>query len=78
MDCDAALLARFVVTMSNGIAVQAAGGVSRGELMRLAVGALRNWPPVWVGDVQLAGRIDFQREFEPRINAAAHPCAHVT
>jgi AcrR family transcriptional regulator len=42
---DPALLARFVMTVSNGIAVQAAGGADRDELHRVAETALRNWPP---------------------------------
>ncbi|MEU6700964.1 TetR/AcrR family transcriptional regulator [Pseudonocardia sp. NPDC046786] len=39
-------LARYIMTVANGIAVQAAGGASRGELQEVADTALRNWPPV--------------------------------
>ncbi len=42
---DPALLARYVMTVSNGIAVQAASGTSQDELTRIADAALRNWPP---------------------------------
>jgi AcrR family transcriptional regulator len=45
-DADAAMLARYVMTVANGIAVQAAGGATRDELQRVADAALRNWPPV--------------------------------
>jgi AcrR family transcriptional regulator len=38
-------LARFVATVSHGIAVQAAGGASREELRRVAKIALRALPP---------------------------------
>ncbi|MFG2525646.1 TetR family transcriptional regulator C-terminal domain-containing protein [Streptomyces sp. NPDC048527] len=43
-DADAADLARFVMAVSNGIAVHAAGGVAREELQRTADLALRAWP----------------------------------
>ncbi len=43
-EADPALLARYVTTLSFGIAVQAAGGVGRDELQELADAALRNWP----------------------------------
>jgi AcrR family transcriptional regulator len=43
-DCDPADLARFVVTVSDGIAVQAAGGATPGDLRRVADAALRAWP----------------------------------
>jgi AcrR family transcriptional regulator len=39
-----ALLARYVTTLTFGIAVQAASGVGRDELQELADAALRNWP----------------------------------
>jgi AcrR family transcriptional regulator len=39
------LLARFLMTVSAGIAVQAAGGAGRDELNRVADAALQNWPP---------------------------------
>ena len=42
---DAALLARYIMTVSNGIAVQAAGGTTRNDLQQVADAALRNWPP---------------------------------
>lgn len=45
-DADAELLARYVMTVANGIAVQAASGASRSELQQVADAALRNWPPV--------------------------------
>ncbi|MEV7732915.1 TetR/AcrR family transcriptional regulator [Streptomyces sp. NPDC088921] len=43
---DPELLARYVMTVANGIAVQAAGGATRSELQQVADAALRNWPPV--------------------------------
>ncbi len=45
-DADPGLLARYIMTMANGIAVQAAGGAGRDELQQVADAALRNWPPV--------------------------------
>ena len=44
-DTDPGLLARYVMTVANGIAVQAAGGADRDELEQVAEVALRNWPP---------------------------------
>ena len=44
-DTDPALLARYIMTVSNGIAVQAAGGTTRSDLQQVADAALRNWPP---------------------------------
>lgn len=44
-DADPALLARYVMTVSNGIAVQAASGATRDELQQVADAALRSWPP---------------------------------
>jgi AcrR family transcriptional regulator len=41
---DPADLARYVVTVVHGLAVQAAGGASRDELMRVAELAMRAWP----------------------------------
>jgi len=41
---DPALLARYVTTLTAGIAVQAAGGVGRDELQEMADAALRGWP----------------------------------
>ncbi|HEX6341168.1 TetR/AcrR family transcriptional regulator [Umezawaea sp.] len=43
-DADPRVLARYVTTVANGIAVQAAGGASRDELQEVADVALRNWP----------------------------------
>ena len=43
---DPELLARYLMTVSNGIAVQATGGATRSELQQVADAALRNWPPV--------------------------------
>ena len=43
-DADAADLARYVTTVSQGMAVQAAGGASREELQRVVEMALRAWP----------------------------------
>jgi AcrR family transcriptional regulator len=40
----AADLARYVATLSHGIAVQAAGGASRAQLMRVVTLAMRAWP----------------------------------
>jgi AcrR family transcriptional regulator len=45
-DADPNLLARYVMTVSNGIAVQAATGVGPEELHQVAAAALRNWPCV--------------------------------
>lgn len=41
---DPAVLARYVLTVANGIAVQAAGGATRAELTKVAEVAMRNWP----------------------------------
>jgi AcrR family transcriptional regulator len=43
-ETDPALLARYVTTLTAGIAVQAAGGVGRDELQEMADAALRCWP----------------------------------
>ncbi|WP_405913097.1 TetR/AcrR family transcriptional regulator [Streptomyces sp. NBC_00963] len=45
-DADPGVLARYLMAVANGIAVQAAGGTSRDDLQRVADAALRNWPPV--------------------------------
>lgn len=45
-DTDPELLARYVTTLAFGIAVQAASGVRRDELLAMADAALANWPPV--------------------------------
>jgi len=42
---DPELLARYVMTVANGIAVQAASGAGRDALQKVADMALRNWPP---------------------------------
>lgn len=42
---DAGLLARYLMTVANGIAVQAAGGTGSDELHRVADTALHYWPP---------------------------------
>ncbi|MEV4454109.1 TetR/AcrR family transcriptional regulator, partial [Streptomyces mirabilis] len=44
-DADPELLARYLMTVANGIAVQAAGGTTRDELQQVADMALRSWPP---------------------------------
>ncbi|MDX8142535.1 TetR/AcrR family transcriptional regulator [Lentzea sp. BCCO 10_0061] len=44
-DADPDLIARYVMTIGNGMAVQAAGGAAREDLQRVADAALRNWPP---------------------------------
>ena len=43
-DSDPAVLASYVVTICHGIAVQAATGAARAELMRVAEMAIRSWP----------------------------------
>jgi AcrR family transcriptional regulator len=43
-DADAETLARYLMTVSNGIAVQAAGGASRADVQQVADMALRSWP----------------------------------
>jgi AcrR family transcriptional regulator len=43
-DADAGGLARYVVAVVHGMAVQAAGGASRSDLRRIAEMALRAWP----------------------------------
>ncbi|QEU92161.1 TetR/AcrR family transcriptional regulator [Streptomyces kanamyceticus] len=43
-ETDPGLLARYVTTLTFGIAVQAASGVGHDELQELADAALRNWP----------------------------------
>ncbi|WP_128381473.1 TetR/AcrR family transcriptional regulator [Streptomyces cavernae] len=44
-DTDPELLARYLMTVANGIAVQAASGATRDDLQRVADMALRSWPP---------------------------------
>ncbi|SEF58062.1 hypothetical protein SAMN05444920_101123 [Nonomuraea solani] len=46
-ETDPGLLARYVTTLAFGIAVQAASGVCRDELQRMADAGLRNWPPLF-------------------------------
>lgn len=45
-DADPEVLARYLMTMANGIAVQATSGADRDELQKMADAALRNWPPL--------------------------------
>jgi AcrR family transcriptional regulator len=45
-DTDAQGLARFVATVMHGLAVQAASGASRKELLRVKDMFLRMWPPL--------------------------------
>ncbi|MFI1735638.1 TetR/AcrR family transcriptional regulator [Streptomyces acidicola] len=45
-ETDPALLARYVMTIGNGVAVQAAGGAERSDLQLIVDAALQNWPPV--------------------------------
>ncbi|MES4904257.1 MULTISPECIES: TetR/AcrR family transcriptional regulator [unclassified Streptomyces] len=42
---DPGLLARYLMTVANGIAVQAASGATRDDLQQVADMALRSWPP---------------------------------
>ncbi|MFE3217831.1 TetR/AcrR family transcriptional regulator [Streptomyces antimycoticus] len=44
-DTDPELLARYLMTVANGIAVQAVGGATRDDLRQVADLALHNWPP---------------------------------
>ena len=50
---DPALLARYLMTVANGIAVQAAGGAPRDELQQMADLAMRSRPPASRNAVQL-------------------------
>ncbi|MDG4824633.1 TetR/AcrR family transcriptional regulator [Asanoa sp. WMMD1127] len=43
-DTDPARLARYIMTVGNGIAVQAAGGVTAAELLEVADTAMLSWP----------------------------------
>ncbi|WP_028936998.1 TetR/AcrR family transcriptional regulator [Pseudonocardia spinosispora] len=45
-DADADRLARYIMTVAFGIAVQAASGVGRDDLQEIADTALLSWPPV--------------------------------
>jgi len=44
-DSDPADLARYIATIAQGMAVQAAAGATRAELRRIALMALQGWPP---------------------------------
>ncbi|WP_236795071.1 TetR/AcrR family transcriptional regulator [Amycolatopsis sp. GM8] len=44
-DADPDLIARYLMTIANGMSVQAAGGAARDDLRQVADAALRNWPP---------------------------------
>ena len=43
-DADPAALARYLMTVLNGMAVQGAGGATRNDLRRVAEIALKSWP----------------------------------
>ncbi len=43
-ETDPGILARYITTLAFGMAVQAASGVGRDELQKMADAALRNWP----------------------------------
>ncbi|MFI6339452.1 TetR/AcrR family transcriptional regulator [Streptomyces sp. NPDC050535] len=43
-DADSGLLARYLMTVANGIAVQAAGGATRDDVQQVADMALHSWP----------------------------------
>jgi len=43
-DADTAALARFIVTVTQGMSVQVAGGASRADLLMVADMALKAWP----------------------------------
>lgn len=45
-EADPDLIARYVMTIANGIAVQAAGGAAGEDLQCVADAALRQWPPL--------------------------------
>ncbi len=45
VSADPDLIARYVMTIANGMAVQATGGTTREELQQVADAALLNWPP---------------------------------
>ncbi|MFD3485813.1 TetR/AcrR family transcriptional regulator [Streptomyces sp. NPDC058665] len=44
-DADPGLLARYLMTVANGIAVQAVSGATRDDLQQVADMALLSWPP---------------------------------
>ncbi|HVX59755.1 MAG TPA: hypothetical protein VHC19_04110, partial [Pirellulales bacterium] len=41
---DAAILARYIITVIWGLSVQAAGGATRAQLEEVAELAMRSWP----------------------------------
>ena len=43
-DADAAALARFIFTVTQGMSVQVAGGASRADLLMVADMAMKAWP----------------------------------
>jgi AcrR family transcriptional regulator len=43
-DADAGALARYVITVTQGMSVQAAGGASRADLLAVADMAMKAWP----------------------------------
>ncbi|GCE01074.1 TetR/AcrR family transcriptional regulator [Embleya hyalina] len=45
-DADPTTLARHLMALANGIAVQAAGGTPRDDLQQIADAAMRSWPPL--------------------------------
>lgn len=45
-EIDPALLTRYVMTIGNGVAVQAAAGAPRDELELITDAVLRSWPPM--------------------------------
>lgn len=56
VDVDTEVLARFLVTVRDGLAVQVAGGVDPEELHRTVEVALRVWRSVRAGSGPVAGR----------------------
>lgn len=44
-DADPELITRYLLTIANGMTVQAMGGATRDDLLRVADAALRHWPP---------------------------------
>ncbi|MDR7276360.1 TetR/AcrR family transcriptional regulator [Catenuloplanes atrovinosus] len=44
-DADPDVLARYLMTTADGLAVQASAGATRAELEQVAHAAVRNWPP---------------------------------
>jgi AcrR family transcriptional regulator len=56
---DATVLARYLTTMMQGIAVQAVGGTTRDDLKKIAEMVLLTWPPVAAKPAQDAERDAF-------------------